>query len=61
MDWISIEDKLPGDLVDVLVYLSDSDDLLVANVINGDWAESITFEIIDCPSHWMPLPNKPKS
>ena len=54
--WISVEERLPEELMDVLVYRDGC--FAIARIIAGeDWTYS---GIGGDPTHWMPLPPMPK-
>lgn len=66
-DWISIEDKMPENNSEVLIYIEDYGILLAHyNYMPykryGFWSEGGGFEYEEqwFPKYWMPLPNPPK-
>lgn len=63
-EWISVEERLPKDWDDVLVYMPRGKYMLVACTYveagNRFWDndnKTMKFK----PTHWMPLPNPPQS
>ena len=65
MEWISVNDKLPQDDIDVLCLFTGWDDMQFQRVLSYDelekeWVdwEGYTHNKI---THWMPLPNPPKT
>lgn len=60
--WISVEDRLPDSIADVLVF--DSLDMFVAFYSHKikEWLVMAPDHIdkIEGVTHWMPLPNPPK-
>ena len=65
MEWISVEDRLPEPMQEVLVF--DGDDLVFVRLWSWDDGESHWYDsygaIDSCGSnitHWMPLPEPPK-
>jgi hypothetical protein len=64
--WISVNDKLPGERERVLCLYEDDYALIGFVDINGSftlyWADGKATEDEDRPvTHWMPLPSKPIS
>lgn len=57
--WISVEDWLPEDWVDVLVLLHCGN-CVVAVKSGHIWRERWTHMLVDEITHWMPLPEPPK-
>ena len=58
--WISVDDKLPDDCVEVLVY--DTDCGIVIGWYDketGDFAADF-ISLLDAVTHWQPLPESPK-
>ena len=76
MEWISVEDRLPENDDEVLIYIVT--DIVQAYLKDGYWKGSINVtdnmndgyvndriiskqgDIFDYVTHWMPLPDKPK-
>lgn len=57
MNWISVKDKLPAPLEDVLVCYANGNVSCSYKLYLGDWS----FESLYGPvTHWMPLPEPPK-
>lgn len=61
MDWISVKDRLPEPLVDVLAYRPIRSPsrrcITIEHVTEGShWL----FDWLGSVSHWMPLPAPPK-
>jgi hypothetical protein len=61
MKWIKTTDKMPEQLIPVLVYISDQAHINTAVWEDGiGWYETYESIIIHGEvSHWMPLPIKP--
>ena len=58
--WISVEERLPYDCIDVLVFTRSgyTSSISIANTLKGRWfSRGIPFENV---THWMPLPEAPK-
>lgn len=62
MEWVGVEDELPKEDKDVLVY--NGKDLSVSAIINGygnqGWHERDDGYDYGYVTHWMPLPQPPK-
>lgn len=64
MNWINIENELPKELVEVIVFEKGrfkSLDVFYLAMINeeGLWVETLDDEILKNVTHWMPLPEPP--
>lgn len=54
-DWISVEDKLPKNGNDVIVF-TKTDEVEIGNYYESDgWLTASYGDVL----YWMPLPNKP--
>ncbi len=66
MNWISVKDKLPNSISNVLVYATHTDDEECRVEVGfydkriGSWAGCPTY-ILNNVTHWMPLPEPPKN
>jgi hypothetical protein len=65
-EWVSVEDRLPDTGVPVLVYLPKYGTPNIVPMwieeMTGNWFNTAwQFKRIDEATHWMPLPNPPKS
>ena len=57
--WISVEDRLPEDMVEVLAYAGG--DMAVAFLRRGQWESEDGWLLVDnVLTHWMPLPEPPQ-
>ena len=62
-EWISVEDRLPEDDSDVLVYSRIGEEFRIypACYSNGVWFDCVfNAPATDTTTHWMPMPNPPK-
>lgn len=63
-EWISVDDRLPGDKDDsfwVLVYADGAMNCMAYSNGWKDWTNAKTHNIcIDQITHWMPLPGDPE-
>ena len=62
-EWISVDDRLPEDDSDVLVYSRIGEEFRIypACYSNGVWFDCVfNAPATDTTTHWMPLPNPPK-
>jgi hypothetical protein len=67
-EWISVEDKMPGDIDVVLVWSNTSLKPTIAYFFQGDWfyysINNDCFWLKTQPhiaiTHWQPLPQPPK-
>lgn len=64
MEWISVKEKLPEDLItgvseNVLIY-DDIGDIQVGYLLHGFWQDFNGEKNINA-THWMPLPEPPKN
>jgi hypothetical protein len=65
--WISCEEKLPDDLVEVLYFAITNEgtrEIMTGHRNNGNWTHCCLFYstriLIDCKvTHWQPLPEPP--
>lgn len=58
--WISVEEMLPDDCIDVLVFTRSgyTSSISIAHALKGRWfSKGIPVETV---THWMPLPEPPK-
>lgn len=65
MNWISIEDQIPGYNVVVLLYMKGRVPVigyLTSTDVRGHHflTEHDGEDLIEAPTHWMPLPEKPE-
>lgn len=62
--WISVNDRMPANGQDVLVYIDDYGESRITgcNYDNGVWYDCVMNCEIVIPNitHWMPLPEPPK-
>lgn len=62
--WISVNDRMPDNGQDVLVYMADWGESRITgcNYYNGVWYDCIMNGVVVIPNitHWMPLPEPPK-
>lgn len=62
--WIPIEERLPEDGSDILVYCDDGEEsrIVACNYANGVWFDCVfnTVMIFKYITHWMPLPEPPQ-
>ena len=63
-DWISVNDRMPDNGQDVLVYIDDKEESRITgcNYDNGVWYDCVMNCEIVIPNitHWMPIPEPPK-
>ena len=66
MNWISVKDKLPDGMIDVLIFDPFHNEMITAWFIEKEnrWVSGLSapedyFEINPEPTHWMPLPEPP--
>ena len=67
MEWISVNDKLPGGMVDVLIFDPFHNEMITGWYIakENKWVSGLSaaeeyYQIKVEPTHWMPLPEPPK-
>lgn len=54
-EWIKSNERLPNDHRKVIGYFYDINEYVVCDHVNGDWAETLTYEEIGQPDLWMDL------
>ena len=62
-EWISVEERLPKDYQEVIVYSANIEFNIFTYQGNNEWRneQGMTFETEDSIiTHWMPLPTPPK-
>lgn len=63
MEWISVKDKLPPPLTDVLAIVQYNDDTWnykIAYIMRGVWHVMDNDTIRSVVTWWMPIPPKPE-
>lgn len=64
--WISVEERLPEERKEVLIYLPEYDSVEMASLFTipsmnlREWARNEDTYMLDEVSYWMPLPEPPK-
>ena len=64
--WISVEERLPEEQKEVLIYLPEYDSVEMAALFTipsmnlREWAQNEDAYMLDEVSYWMPLPEPPK-
>ena len=60
-EWISVKDRLPEIMCDVLSY-EFRGDISIAYLCEKEWRCLESGDVMDgsCVTHWMPLPEPPK-
>lgn len=63
-EWISVEDRLPEDRIDVLVCMNGGKEVAVITGVafigdNGNWFDYHNFQLRSI-THWQPLPEPPE-
>ncbi len=59
-EWISVDDRLPDDVIDVLVFIRNGSvsHTCIAHMLKGRWwSKGIPIENV---THWMGIPDPPK-
>jgi len=58
--WVSVEERLPEEVEDVLVFSRNGDVtwIQVAHIVKKQWWRNGIPSL--CVTHWMPLPEPPK-
>lgn len=59
MEWISVEDRLPGTNELVLAWSEHNEDMSIAEHYK-DGIFLVCTNVFDKVSHWMPLPEPPE-
>lgn len=62
MEWISVKDRLPEDIINVLIYnpeLEGGVDVAFYDINENEWCGLSSYRLIGI-THWMPLPEPPK-
>ena len=61
-EWIRVEDRLPNDLHEVLVYWigPEYSEVIIATLYHGGWSEAGKGGLcLPNVTHWQPLPDPP--
>lgn len=64
--WISVEDRLPEESKEVLIYLPEYNSVETASLFTipslnlKEWTQDEDAFMLDEVSHWMPMPEPPK-
>jgi hypothetical protein len=58
-DWISVNDRLPGELQEVISY-SAFDGIFQSIYRSGNFKKNLVVWEHQTVTHWMPLPEPPK-
>lgn len=60
--WISVEDRLPENDDNYLVFTSDRNEKEIATYYgDGEWLTHDLINLIPLVTHWMPLPEPPET
>jgi len=57
MKWISVEDRMPEILEEVLAYSKNHGYILASLLSNNTWD---AYDNVNDITHWMPLPEAPR-
>lgn len=59
MEWISVNDRMPDDIDEVLIF--ENGCIIIGHYYHQWIDEALTFSIIqEDVTHWMPLPKSPE-
>lgn len=61
MEWISVKEKLPGKAMTVIAYRHRTKQFVFAEYAGDCWMLHGGIIAKNAVSHWMPLPEPPKS
>lgn len=61
MEWISVEDRLPENDVEILISRTDGEIYLAVHQDDGRWYDSSEGSDVKFITHWMPLPLPPEN
>ena len=60
--WISVDERLPENDDNYLVFTSDRNDAVIATYYgDGEWLEYDLINLIPLVTHWMPIPQLPET